>query len=222
MKVPSSFAGRSRTAPVAATLARWLLLVAAILVLPGCPYEPDRGARPGRARRSSAESFAETLVGKRLPEVGLVALDDTSKSIGMADLAGKVVLVDLWGPWCLPCRLELPHIAALAKKYRDRPDFQLLAITCGSPRMPEDMGVLGRQTQRYLLQANLDLPTYLDPDAVTRRAIIMAGNLTDFGLPMVFLMDRQGVIRNVWTSYDPSYPEEMDQSITRLLQEKAT
>jgi thiol-disulfide isomerase/thioredoxin len=160
-------------------------------------------------------------VGQRLPELRVIALDDASKSIAMEDLNGRVVLVNLWGTWCPPCRVELPHIVELAKKYRDRPDFQLLAITCGQ-RIPEKIDPLREQTQGFLRQTGLDLPTYLDPDAVTRRAIIaLTGRLGGLSLPMTFLIDRQGVIRNVWTGFHPSYSEEIDQSIAQLLEEKA-
>jgi peroxiredoxin len=52
----------------------------------------------------------------------------------------------------------------------------------------------------------------------------MIGNLTGFGFPTTFVMDRQGVIRKVWIGYDDRHPEqieEVDQSIARLLEEKA-
>jgi thiol-disulfide isomerase/thioredoxin len=160
-------------------------------------------------------------VGKRLPGLQVIALDDPAKSVTLADLSGKVVLVDLWGPWCPPCLSELPHIAALGQKYRDRPEFQLLAITCGQ-RPPEDTDRLREQTQAFLRQTKLDLPTYLDPGGATRQAVAMIGNLTGFGLPTTFVLDRQGVIRNVWVGYSPAFPEEMDQLIAGLLEEKGS
>lgn len=141
--------------------------------------------------------------------------------VTLADLSGKVVLVDFWGPWCPPCRLELPHIAALGEKYSSQPDFRLLAISCGR-RAPEDIEELRQQTEEFLAEVHLDLPTYADPDAVTRSAFDSVGELV--GFPTTFLLDRQGVIRNVWVGFDPrdnKQIEQMDGWIAYLLQEQS-
>jgi cytochrome c-type biogenesis protein len=159
----------------------------------------------------------DEAVGKKLPDLSLTALDDPARSVTLADLSGKVVLVNIWGPWCPPCRQELPHIAALGRKYRDRPDFQLLAIT-SAQRPPGDLLRLRQQTQAFLRDAGLDLPTYLDPGAATLRAFSDVGQFQ--GFPTTFLMDRSGVIRNVWVGNLPGVPEEIDQWIAQLLEEK--
>ena len=37
----------------------------------------------------------------------------------MADLKGKVAIIDVWGTWCPPCRMEIPHFVELQDKYKD-------------------------------------------------------------------------------------------------------
>lgn len=45
-------------------------------------------------------------------------LDD--KKIALDDFKGKVVIVDIWGTWCPPCRKEIPHFVDLHKKYNGK------------------------------------------------------------------------------------------------------
>ena len=212
----SAASHRLRTAAVSGTL----LLVAMFLVLPGCQRtsEEETPAKPGAAKGIPVQPAEHPAVGKRLPALKLIALEDATKSVSLADLSGKVVLVNIWGPWCPPCRLELPHIATLEKKYRDSPDFRLLAIT-SARNPPENTDQLRRQSQAFLRDNGLDLPTYLDPDAVTRRAFNEVGQLQ--GFPTTFVMDRRGVIRDVRVGYSPSVPEEIGQTVRELLDEKA-
>lgn len=46
---------------------------------------------------------------------------------GHEDLQGKVLMVNLWGTWCPPCRVELPHLIRLKKIYGAR-GFEIVAI----------------------------------------------------------------------------------------------
>ncbi|GAA3394349.1 TlpA disulfide reductase family protein [Streptomyces roseoviridis] len=38
--------------------------------------------------------------------------------LDVADLKGKVVVLNLWGSWCSPCRAEAPHFAKVSKEYK--------------------------------------------------------------------------------------------------------
>jgi thiol-disulfide isomerase/thioredoxin len=44
----------------------------------------------------------------------------SGKPAHLADYAGKVVVLNLWATWCGPCRIEIPHLVALAKEFKDR------------------------------------------------------------------------------------------------------
>lgn len=57
------------------------------------------------------------LEGKALPKVDLAkAAWVGGKAPAEADLAGKILVIDMWATWCGPCRDALPHNAALAKE----------------------------------------------------------------------------------------------------------
>jgi thiol-disulfide isomerase/thioredoxin len=49
------------------------------------------------------------------------ALAANGGSVALADLRGKVVLINFWAVWCLPCIQEMPSLEALQARMRDRP-----------------------------------------------------------------------------------------------------
>jgi thiol-disulfide isomerase/thioredoxin len=80
--------------------------VAALLV--AAAISASASAQPApKARQASA---AASLVGRLVPTFGWTAMNDSTSIISPLSLAGAVVLIDLWGTWCVPCRREMPFL----------------------------------------------------------------------------------------------------------------
>jgi len=67
-----------------------------------------------RWQRQSAQSIHKNL--RTVPELSLT--DVNGRTIHTADLKSKVVVVNFWAAWCVPCAEEVPQFVALQKKYR--------------------------------------------------------------------------------------------------------
>ncbi len=65
-------------------------------------------------------------LGKPAPEISAVDLD-TGKPVRLADLRGKVVVLDFWGYWCGPCTGSMPHLMDLHEKFKGRP-LEIVAL----------------------------------------------------------------------------------------------
>ena len=74
------------------------------------------------------------LIGKPAPPIA--AADVDGKPVSLADLKGKVVLVDFWATWCPPCVASIPSLNALARKYGDK-GFVILGVNVDA--MHEDV-----------------------------------------------------------------------------------
>jgi thiol-disulfide isomerase/thioredoxin len=156
-------------------------------------------------------------VGKKLPALELQPLTGADTPVTLDDLKGRVALIDFWGTWCGPCKLEMPHLVRVAKTFATKPDFQFLAVSCGQGPQ-EDLDELRAETEVYLERAKLAIPAYADLQMVTRNAFDSVGQLQ--GYPTTFLLDRQGVIRYVWLGAQPGIEEQLQAIIPELLEEK--
>ena len=80
----------------------------------------DLGDVPG-------EIFDTLDVGEQALDVELTTLDGEG-TIKLADLRGKVVLIDFWATWCGPCRAEMPNLQTIQNEHGDDPRFVLLSV----------------------------------------------------------------------------------------------
>ena len=105
----------------------------ALVALAGYGCGPGGDAPGGGAADGGAEASYSDAVpsgAKAAPEDVFRTLDGGEASL--RDLRGSVVVANLWGTWCLPCRDELPELVELAHIYAGRPVVILgLAVDSG-------------------------------------------------------------------------------------------
>lgn len=141
------------------------------------------------ARQDTAQKIAEqsvpSLTGpsqSRAPDFTLTGLDGTP--VHLSDLRGKVVLLNFWASWCVPCRAEMPDLNALQRAYGGARDLVVVGVN-----FEEDMAAI----KAFVDEQKLDFAIALDRDGRVTTQL--------FGvrpLPTTFIIDREGFIRDVW------------------------
>jgi cytochrome c biogenesis protein CcmG/thiol:disulfide interchange protein DsbE len=71
------------------------------------------GVRMNSGKDTSA--IPSPLIGKQAPALNLPELNMPEQSIGLQDLKGRAFVLNIWGSWCVSCRIEHPVITELAK-----------------------------------------------------------------------------------------------------------
>jgi thiol-disulfide isomerase/thioredoxin len=112
-----------------------------------------------------------------------LAFDDASGAHRtLADWRGRTVLFNLWATWCVPCRKEMPALAALQKQLGGD-QFEVVAVNIDT-RDPD-------KPKAWLREVGVEgLNYYADPSARVFQDLKAAGKA--FGMPTTLLIDPQG------------------------------
>ncbi len=105
--------------------------------------------------------------------------DMSGRDVNLADLKGKVVLLNFWATWCPPCREEIPSMMRLNLAMAGKP-FQMLAVSINEGGQAE--------VSDFFRQSGANLPALFDPT----QAVAKRYGLT--GVPETFVIDKKGVI----------------------------
>jgi len=136
--------------------------LALLIALAGC----DRGQHPEQ-------------VNKVAPQF---TVSDGEQSADLSKLRGKVVLVNFWATWCVPCIEELPSLMELQ---RQMPDVKVVAIS-----RDEDPDAY----KRFLAKYHVELLTVRDPSLKVQD---LYGTVQ---IPETYIIDRQGRLRRKFVS----------------------
>ncbi|HEX9210625.1 MAG TPA: thioredoxin family protein [Bradyrhizobium sp.] len=127
-----------------------------------------------------------------------------SKPLSIADLRGKVVLVDFWTYGCVNCVNTLPHVTDLYAKYKDR---GLVVVGVHTPEFPFERSA--SNVQAALKRHGITYPVAQDNDSQTWNAY------RNQYWPAQYIIDQNGKI--VFQHEGEGRYDEIDRTVARLL-----
>jgi len=131
-------------------------------------------------KRETPRTDKDPLEGKPPPALSVTHwLNAPDGGIKLADLKGKVVLLDFWGTWCGPCVASMPHMKELYNKHKDQ-GLVIIGIhtTSGGEKMAD-----------FVKKESLPWAIALDVDEKTVKAFAVDS------YPDYYLIDRAGKLQ---------------------------
>lgn len=167
-----------------------------------------RGGRalPGRLRRRSVVALltsaalcatgwlahaAGMQIGQPAPPMVAIGLDGRTFDLGAQH--GKVVLVNFWATWCVPCRKEMPLLDAFYRQHHDA-GLTLIGISVDRPdRRPRVLKMMTAFTYAAAMLSDVTTKDFDPPD----------------GVPSTYVVDRNGVVRDRFIAIDDALLAEV-------------
>jgi len=168
----ASSAPRRRPVPVWAQVLIWGGLVVALVIL---------GLSVAHAQRTTLR------VGTTVPDFRLTLYDhygyQNASAVKLSDLRGKVVLVNFWASWCVPCASEAAELESAWRTYQ--PGGQVVFLGVDYVDTPAE-------ALSYLDKFSVSYPN--GPDLQTQISQIFNRNL---GVPETYVIDKHGLLRSI-------------------------
>ncbi len=164
---------------------RWYLLALVAAALTGPASNQARAVEAGET--APAFSIESSAGGK----------------LSLEDYRGKIVYLDFWASWCVPCRVSLPWMAEIQKKYGAQ-GVQVIAVNVDKKRS---------DAERFADPLNGGLSIGYDP----------AGSVPALyqikGMPTSYLIGQNGEVLSVHSGFKDSTAAEVEQEIVAKIGE---
>ena len=150
----------------------------------------------------AAQGWADGSKGP--PEVGAPLADFRlpdlqGRQVSLSEQRGKVVIVNFWATWCVPCRAEMPEIVRAYERYESS-GLTVLAIN-----LQEDPP----EVESFVRQYATSFPVLLDRDGQVARVYHLRG------VPATYIVDREG--KTAAIQLGPMTAELIEQKLKGLL-----
>lgn len=142
-------------------------------------------------------------VSKNTDAPGFAIPDASGKIVNLSDFKGKVVAIDVWATWCIPCMHALPYFLKLRDQYKDNPDVVFVSISTDNSKSKD-------KWLNFLQSKNMNgIELHAGDEKST--AFEKAYNVT--GIPRYILIDQEGKI------IEDHAPQASEPAFEKLIQQ---
>jgi thiol-disulfide isomerase/thioredoxin len=158
--------------------------VTGVSLLAGCGDDVAGSSSGDKKFVQGTGEITKVERGQRQPAPDISGKGLDGERLELSDHKGKVVVLNVWGSWCAPCRAEAPNLAKVEKETDDK-DVQFLGINTRD---------LDRANAKaFERNYGVEYPSFYDPSG---KLILRfpKGSLSPQAIPSTLILDRDGKI----------------------------
>lgn len=144
-------------------------------------------------------------VGSSLPECTLKAMEN-NQGFSLSQSRGKVIYVDFWASWCGPCAKSFPFMNELHQQLKDQ-GLQIIGINLDE-NTDDAKAFLAKYPASFTVMADVSKQCAKDFDVKA--------------MPSSYIVDRNGVVQQVYLGFRPGEAKELRAVVEKLLNEKVS
>lgn len=140
---------------------------------------------------------------KNSPAPDFTLPTQNNETVSLAAFKGKAVIVNFWASWCKPCRKEIPELNNIYEKYKAQ-GFNIVGINIDKEKSNAEL---------FMERIPIQYTVAFDPDMTA------INEYKARGMPSSFIIDKNGMVREIVYGFSEEKKALIESSITALLNE---
>lgn len=186
-----------------------LFIFLSIVLSTGCKFasEQQKSSSDANSAANSAKDYPMMPVSVMQNEIKLL----DGKTLKLEQYQGKAIIINIWGTWCGPCRMEIPELMKLKDEFGEK-GLEIVGLSLGK----EDITEPEFKVKSYVeaTKINYDIGFFNEEMRKGLNDIAPIG-----GVPMSYLISRDGKIRAVFQGAGFATVQKLRQAVIKVVNE---
>jgi thiol-disulfide isomerase/thioredoxin len=190
-----------------------LIIFLSVVIATGCK---SVASKQNLSNNSNSPSNGNSSLAKDYPMMPAIVMQNEiklldDKTLKLEQYQGKVIIINIWGTWCGPCRMEIPELMKLKDEFGDK-GFEVVGLSLGRDEISEPEAKVKAYAESTKINYDIGFFT-----AEMRKGL---NDIAPIGaVPTSYLISKDGKIRAVFQGAGPATVQKLRSAVEKAVNE---